>query len=225
MLKRNTLGKASAKSLAEAFKCGECVHYQKHAHSSKQEVCSREGIKAVGVAPSCFTPDITKIAKNADEFVQVVTLFQSFTHSERRILLGLLRSKQRSSRHPIGTKLYFRVGKDYISNYLCGFVAGYTSSGELMLLGNPNKQRGQSFVSFLDSEADDLLTHKEWIAKRNELKDNNKITDPSNTEIRQVSIKDSYVPPTIDCAPKEFLSKLERKKKKFRDSLDFMVSG
>jgi hypothetical protein len=228
MLKKNTLGKASAKSLSEAFKCGECLHFRKHPHSSKQEVCSELGVRAVGVAPSCFTPDITKIAKNADEFVHVVSLFQSFSYQERRILLGLLRTKTRKTQHLLGTKLYFKVGRDYISNYLCGYVAGYTSSGELMLMGSPVKKRGQSFLSFLGKDAEDLMTHKEWLLKRKELREHNKVVDPTNQVIKRTEAsKDKWEPPTIDNAPAEWHDRIERKfkKSKRKDTLEFMVSG
>jgi hypothetical protein len=229
VLKKNVLGKASAKSLGEAFRCGECLHHKKHPHSSKQEVCSKLGIKAVGIAPSCFTPDITRIAKNADEFVHVVTLFQSFTFSERRVLLGLLRTKTRKTQYPIGTKLYFKVGKDYISNYLCGYVSGYTSSGEMMLMGNPNRSRGQSFVSYLGADAEGLLTHKQWVEKRTELREMNKIHDPSNQVIKKTSIKDKWEPPTIDSAPREWHDKIEREQKKRSkrrlDTMEYMVGN
>lgn len=211
MLKKNTLGKASAKSLGEAFKCGECLHYRHHPHGTRGQVCSKEGVKSVAVAPKCYTPDITKIAKNADQFVAVVSLFQDMTYAEQRIFLGVLRGRKKKV--PLGTKLYFKVGKDYVSNYLCGFVAGYSSAGELMLMGSPDKIRGQSFLAFMDKDADDLLTWSQWKAKREQLRSENKIFDPSNRVIKRASVKDDYEPPSIDKAPREWYDKVAGNKK------------
>jgi hypothetical protein len=216
MLKKDTLGKASAKSLGEAFKCGECLHFDKHPHSSRQEICSKEGVRAVGTAPKCFTPDVSKVAQNVDQFVQVITIFQSFSHKQQRILLGLLRGKKRKI--AIGTKLYFKVGRDYVSNYLCGYVAGYTSGGELMIMGSPEKARGNAFLSFVSPQADDLLTWPQWKLKRAELKAANKLFDPTNRVIKKSSVKDDYEPPSIDKAPRELYDKLNKSRKKRRTS-------
>jgi hypothetical protein len=219
MLKKSVLGAASAKSLAEAFRCSECLHFKGHPHSTRKEVCSKEGVKGVGIAPKCFTPDLTQVAKNVDQFVSVVTIFQSFSHKEQRILLGLLKSKKKKI--PLGTKLYFKVGRDYISNYLCGYVAGYTSSGELMLMGSPEKARGQAFLAFLDSQSEDLLNWTQWKAKRAELKAGNKVWDPTNQVIKKSSVKDDYEPPSIDRAPREWYDKLNKKgKAKTRRNMD-----
>lgn len=211
MLKKDALGNASAKSLSEAFRCGECLHFKKHPHSTRQKVCSEEGVRAVGVAPKCFTPDVSQIAQNVDQFVQVISIFQTFNTKQQRILLGLLKSKKKKL--PLGTKLYFKIGRDYVSNYLCGYVAGYTSSGELMMMGSPEKSRGQAFVSFLGKDAEGCLTWTQWKAKRSELRAENKIFDPSNRVIKKTSVKDDYEPPSIDRAPKEWYSKLAKKKR------------
>lgn len=217
MLKKDALGNASAKSLGEAFKCGECLHFKKYPHSTRQRPCSEEGIRAVGIAPKCFTPDVTRIAQNVDQFVQVVSIFQSFTHSQQRTILGLLRSKKKKL--ALGTRLYFKVGKDYISNYLCGYVAGYTSNGDLILMGSPDKVRGQAFLSFMSAAAEDLLTWTQWKAKRAELKTANKVFDPSNRVIKKSSVKDDYEPPSIDRAPKEWYDKLSKTKKRRTDDV------
>lgn len=223
VLKKETLGNASAKSLTEAFRCGECLHFRKHPHSSRDKPCSEEGLRAVGIAPKCFTPDVSQIAQNVDQFVQVISIFQGFSHKQQRILLGLLRSKKKKV--ALGTKLYFKVGKDFVSNYLCGYVAGYTSSGELMLMGSPDKTRGQAFLSFMSSQSEDLLNWSQWKAKRAELKAANKIFDPSNRVIKRSSVKDDYEPPSIDRAPKEWYDKLNKKKgrqKRYTDVVDQM---
>lgn len=222
MLKRNVLGNASAKSLDEAFRCSECLHFRKHAHSSKEKPCSELGIRGVGLAPKCFTPDITVIFKNVDQFVQVASLFQSSTHKERRILLGMFRA-QKKKQFPIGTKIYFKVGKEFISNYLAAYSAGYTSSGELMLIGSPNmKTRGSSFTSFLTS-SEDLMTTTEWKKKRQDLKAKGLVFDPSNRIIKKASVVDDYEPPSIDQVPQEWYDKTAKKPRKKTDPLEFTI--
>jgi hypothetical protein len=95
-----------------------------------------------------------------------------------------------------------------------------------MLMGSPDqKARGQSFVSFLDSEAEDLLTFSQWKAKRQELRDTNKIFDPTNRVIKKNSVTADYEPPSIDSAPASWHDKIERKKKTRRtDTYEFQVS-
>jgi hypothetical protein len=213
MNKKDALtGNASAKSLVEAFRCGDCLHHKHHAHSTRQKVCIDEGVPAVSIAPSCFTPDITRLSGNSDAFAQVATIFQTYDASQRRILLGLLRAKKK--KHAIGTKLYFRVGDDYISNYLAGFVAGYTSVGELMLIGSPDqKTRGSSFTTYMTSD-EGLLTFTEWRAKSKALRDESKIHDPANRIIKKPSVVDGYEPPTIDAVPREWYDKTDDGQKK-----------
>jgi len=222
MLKKNTLGNASKKSLSEAFKCGECLHFKQVAHSAHGDVCSKEGIKAVGIAPSCFTPDVTKIAKNSDQFVQLAAMVNSYTPQERRILLGVLRSASAKKRpFAFGTKLYFHVGKDFISNYLCGWVMGYTSSGELIVSGSPDqKQRGKSYLAYLAS-TDGVLTVSQWKVKLEKLRALGKIFDPSNAVVRKAAIVDDYQPPTIDRAPRD--PSVKKPKKRIQDTFEYQV--
>jgi hypothetical protein len=224
MLKKNVLGTASAKSLDEAFRCSECLHFKHHAHSTREAVCSAEGVRGVGLAPRCFTPDITALATNTDQFVQIAALFQSTTHKQRRILLGMFRA-QKKKKFPIGTKLFFRVGRDYISNYLAAYSAGYTSSGELMLIGSPSmKTRGSRFTSFLTS-SEDLMVFSEWKKKKAELTEAGLIFDPQNKIIKKASVVDDYTPPSIDDVPSDWYNKEEKKTRRKTDPLEFTIKG
>lgn len=226
MIKKDTLGKTSAKVLEDAFKCGECLHFKQHAHSGKGKPCVELGVRAVGIAPrTCFTPDVTKLAKNSDQFVQVASMFQAFTPQERRILMALMRNQRARKTHQVGDALYFCVGADYVSNYLKAYVMGHSSSGELLLIGSPdNRKRGQSFTAYL-RDSDTLLTVKQWKVKREQLKGQNKIFDPKNRMIKKSSITDNYEPPTIDSVPSSWYDKKEPAKKRRRtDGLSFNVS-
>lgn len=217
---------ASALTLNEAFRCGECLHYKKHKHSSHEELCKDEGVRSFAIAPKCFTPDVSQIAQNSDMFVQLSALFSSYTPKQKRILLGMLRAspKTKKKEYPFGTKLYLKIGKDYISNYVSGYVMGYTSSGEMMLSGSPDmKTRGSSFLAFSES-TEGFLTASQWKQKRKELREANKIQDPK-AGIIQGSSLDNYEPPTIDSAPASWHDKKqEPKKRKRSDAVDKSIT-
>lgn len=224
MRKKDTLGTVSIHSLNEAFKCHECLHYRNKPHSTRDRVCSEEGVKPFGIAPKCFTPNVTLLAKNSDQFAQVATMFEAFTSAERRLLLGVLRSTRRMKRVKFGTKLYFKVGSDFISNYLSGYATTYTSAGELVLMGSPDmKTRGSTFVAYI-TDTEGLLTYPQWVAKRKELKEQNRIFDPANRIVKRASIKDDYEPPTIDSDLRFQETGKKKKRRRDTDTYDFQVS-
>lgn len=219
MLKKDAIGNASKLALTESFRCGDCLHFRNHPHSAKEQICEKEGVKAVAVAPSCFTPNIALLVGNSDQFVQLASLFNSYDAQQKRTFLALLRQKPKGRK--LGTKLFFCIGKDFVSNYLAGYVSGYTSSGDLMLIGSPDaKTRGSSFVTYMTND-DGLLTISEWKAKRATLVAENKIFDPSNQIIKKASVADDYIPPTIDVHP-EMLEPAQPRKRRVLDVVDQM---
>jgi hypothetical protein len=228
MQKRDTLaGAPPAASLTEGFKCRECLHFQKFPHSKYERPCELEGILGTAVAPRCFTPDVTLLTGNSDQFVQLASLFQSYDHKQRRVLLALLREKKKS--FVLGTKLYFYIGDDFLSNYLSAYVAGYTSDGRLLLIGSPDqKSRGSSFVTFTDDKSDGLLTHSQWKQKKASLLEAGRIYDPLNKRIKKGSVLDDYEAPTIDTVPDYVYNKGEPgdqpRRRKSTDEISFQVS-
>jgi hypothetical protein len=100
---------------------------------------------------------------------------------------------------------------------------GYTSSGEIMLMGSPDrKTRGTSFTSYMPTN-EGLLSTSEWRAKRAELKASNKVHDPMNRIIKKSSVVDDYEPLTIDSVPRDYYEKTTAKKKR-KDTYEFQVS-
>ena len=223
MLKKDVLGKASAKSLQEAFKCGECLHHKQKAHggSGRDKPCKGLGIKAVAIAPSCFTPDVTRIAKNSDQFVQLASLVNSYTPSELRIMLAVVRGATNKKRQfRFGQKLYFKFGRDYLNNYLCGYVMGYTSSSEIIVSGSPDrKTRGDSLLAYFMDD-DGLMTGPQFKVKRKELQDANKFEDPKNQVIPRGSVLDNYEPPSIDDRNAAMWKENAPKKRRRTDAVD-----
>ena len=220
MLKRDTLGTASAKSLGEAFKCGECLHHTQTCHPAREQVCSKLGVRAFAIAPKCFTPDVTKVIQNAEQFAVLSSLFNSYSVQQRRIMIGILRgaktkesgTKNGKKHFKFGTKLYLRLGKDVIANYRCGYVVGYTSSGELILAGSADrKSAGSTFFAYLKT-SEGLLTHKEWEAKKKQLIAENKLNDMKLAATPAHLDKYlSYEVPTIDTSPQFFEKPKKRK--------------
>jgi hypothetical protein len=182
-------------------------------------------VRHFAIAPKCFTPDYTKIITNSDEFVAISTFFHSRTPQQKRILMGMLRQSPRGRKLRMGTKLYLNVGnRDYVSNYLCGYVVGYTSGGQLVLAGSAtNKTKGRVFFAYLRGD-ESLLTTKEWKVKHAELRLRGRLQDPKAVVIRNVAASAAdYEVPTIDSAPKGTLKekKVVRSKQDLVEILSF----
>lgn len=226
-IKKDNLGNLSSASLSEAYKCSECLHHTKHAHPMFKTVCKERGIKGIALAPTCFTPDVSIIASNSDQFVQLATLSAGYTTRQKRVLIALLKAKpinkKRFSRAlPFGTKVFFLgMGADYISNYLSGYVAGVTSSGELIITGSPDQNsRGRSYMAYMTDD-DNLMTPVEWKKKKEELKTRGRVYDPKTKELPRQT--DDV--PTIDTAPKEWHDKREKqaKRKGIKDLTEMVI--
>jgi hypothetical protein len=209
MLKKDGLKGAIDAVATDVLRCGDCLHHRSHAHSDKKTVCEREGVLPVAIAPlECFTPNASLLTGNVDQLTQLLAIFSAYDAKQRRALIELLKQED------IGETFYFRIGDDYISNYLRGIVVGRTSSGEIMLIGSPSEKTvGSAFVSYLmDSEG--LLTHAEWEDKRFDLFGKNRVIDPKNTTIKRTTVADNYIPPTIDMTPEMLEAAASDKKRK-----------
>lgn len=199
--------KLTKMSQQEAFRCGLCLHYKQTPHPSFDSTCSKLGVRQFAIAPRCFTPDYTKIITNTDEFVQLSALFASKTPEQKKLLLGLLRATPKGKKLKMGTQMYLNLrGREYISNYVCCYVVGYTSSGEIVLTGSPDrKTRGKTFFAYLKKD-DSLITPKEWKARYKKLRAQGRVQDPTFGGARNITAAveaDTYEIPTIDNAPKD----------------------
>lgn len=215
--------KVSSKNLNDALRCGECLHFRFSAHSERGELCSKMGINALGVAPSCYTPDVSALDLTGDQVASLVAALQGTSHKDRRILMALLRnkSKPRESRktirimptqkprvYPFGTRVYWRaIGKDYLLNYVSGYTYGYTTEGKLMIKGDPDTSRrgGKSYTAILPSQ-DGILDYAAWKEKKADLISRNRVHDPDST-VKPRRITQDYEAPTIDTAPAHWFNK------------------
>lgn len=222
MRKQDTVtNKKSIKANAETYRCGDCLHFQRHAHSGKNgTVCENEGVRSFAVAPKCFTPDVSVLQGNTDTFLQLTMLVNSYTPKQRRIMLAVLRdaSKVKKKGYTIGTKVYFKLAPlDYLNNYFFGFVMGKTSSGEIMIQGTPDKKkRGESFMFYMDpSNEGTLMSEAEWKPLERRLKDDGLINDPNEKRNRiKRADEEDYTPPSIDSVPASWYDKTDKQGKK-----------
>lgn len=227
-IKKEAQARASA-ALSISYKCGECLHHQVHPHPSMKSVCIKQGVKKFAVAPSCFTPDVTQLTQNTDQFVQVASILSDMTTGQKRVMFALLNQKpikRRAFSRDLkwGTKVFFRaMGQDYFSNYLSGYVMGLTSSGELIIAGSPEQKTvGKSYIAYMTDD-DNIMTWTEWRVKKQELKQANRIHDPSLKSLPKQDILAD--PVTIDSAPDSWHDKREKARKLRRsDELTFTVS-
>jgi len=208
------------KAKKDAPRCGECLHYKNQPLRGNKVVCSKIGIRSFAEAPKCYTPDVTKLCGNSDQFVQLAALVSSYSPSERRIVASLL--KQRSGTLKFGQKLYFKaLGGDYLSNYLSGFFLCYTRSKEIVLCGDSDKRKRGHMVTAIFDDSTSLLTSKEWKIKQKELIEKNRIEDPKQplrkfkaAQSKEVQALQNYVPPTLDTAPADWHDKTTKDRSK-----------
>jgi hypothetical protein len=216
MLKKDGLEKQTRLSLAESMRCSECLHFKQFPHPSHKEVCTNLGVRTFAIAPSCFTPDFTKVSSNMDEFVQLAALLVDKTSQQKRIMLAMLRQKSKDNKLPIGAAVYFNVrGREYISNYVWASVVGYTSAGQIVLAGSATGNRGRTFFAYLRND-DTLLTPDEWSKKFVALRKAGKVNDPKGEFVRDITAEDKaedYEVPTIDSLSPEEKARLKQAKK------------
>jgi len=213
-IKKDGLAKPTKASSEDRMRCGECLHHKQSRHRQFDKPCSELGVKTFAIAPVCFTPDYTKVIHNVDEFVALSALIASKTPQQRKILKAILTLKPTGRKLKMGTKFYINIrGPEYVSNYLCGYVVGYTSAGEIVLTGSPSREAaGKSFFAYLPSDQS-LLSIKEWKVKHAALKAKGRIVDPKVKTSRDIAAKmadDTYEVPTIDNAPKDTLKKTKK---------------
>lgn len=220
MQKSDTLadGKVSSHNKQPVFKCGDCLHFNAHALRSKDQVCSKLGVRSVAKAPPCFTPDVTQVAQTSDQLAQLTSIFHSLNSRQRRILIAMMTAPERKKQQFVfGTKVYFRaVGRDYLSNYLSGYCMGYTRDGELMVCGDPdNTTVGSSYVAVF-TEDDSVFTVAKFQEHRAMLVSRALLQDPEKPllKFKPQQVLDNYEPPSLDSAPRHWHTKEKLKKKK-----------
>lgn len=219
MQKKDILESAAPtnKNFADHLRCGDCLHHKVSAHSQKGELCSKMGINPKGLAPRCFTPDVTQLGLNGDQMASLTALLQGRTSKSRRILMAVLGTKTKNKDFPLGTKIYWRpLGGDYVSNYVSGFVLISSTDGSLVVSGDPDrlKRGGQPYTATIRS-TEDILDYAGWKEHRDLLIQRNRIQDPNTKAMpKRVRVNNDYEPPTLDTAPTHWFNKTEESRRR-----------
>lgn len=186
------------------LRCGECLHFKGQVHANKGELCSKAGVRSGAAAPACFTPNFPEVLQDSSQLMSIMRLMQQFNPKQRRILATVLMAKPRKG-VVFGQKVYFlAVGKNYLSNYLSGYVVGNTSTGSIVVMGDPDtKSRGKVFLGLFDGW-EDLYTPSKFKLVKEALKAKGRIEDPDAPLMKSKKpITFDYEPPTIDSAFKK----------------------
>ncbi len=219
MKKLTEVGQSSStpKLMVDQFRCGECLHFKNSIHPAKSDLCVNLGIKKLGHAPKCFTPDVLQLTKiDAETIPKIAVLLAGMSSGQKRILQGLLSVQTRLKRtdFSFGSKVYFHLGTNHLDNYLSGFVVGRTSTKELIVVGSIQAHnRGQSLVAFFD-DAKEVLSVSEWKKRRKELYESGKIHAGAGKRKIKSTVPVNYEPPSLDKAPEHLLLKLKTNKKR-----------
>jgi hypothetical protein len=224
MLKQS--GERSSK-LSLGARCGECLHYKK-GPKVFDELCKDAGVEAIDKACPQFTPDTYRLVNLDDNFLRLLAnAAKAAKPSQLRLLTYTLRNLAhiRDLGLRFGQVVYFTLGKDYISHFFKGYVIGVDKAdNRVHIAASLKNAKNRTFVI---KYAQDVLTVKQWKAKRSELREADRIISPAPSKKRSYALPDflddrgrvnykkfpwlrktddpSYEPPTIDSVPPEWL--------------------
>ena len=205
------------------MKCGECLFFKSYPRENGK-TCNKDGIREFAKAPaSCFTPDISQIISNTEQFIAFSALFNSYSPKQMRICIYTLKqyANLKKNQQCLGTKIYICSGEEYLSNYFAAYILYYLDSNTVIISGSPKlNTRGKSFVGYIHPNS--ILSQEDFAKKKLQLIKSGRIQDPKSKIVINASQIDQYEPniPTIDSVPEEWLSKQEPTTRKRKDSYE-----
>lgn len=219
--------------LSIAWKCGDCIHFQKFAKFEK--VCSKLGVTDKALAPSCFSPNVFALQKVAPDVLnQIGLLVKDLSTTQSRILMGVLKSRKAFQRYGLafGMPVYICFGADYLNNYYKGFVIGVASHGDPMVYVTSDLNKAQiNRPAILALLKDSVYNVVKFRAKKQELIKKKRLNDPKNTgifgsNIKKPTVDVGYEPPSMDQVPASWFDAYARrvgKKQSKKGKLEFKV--
>lgn len=199
------------------IKCGDCLHFAGSPHPSKGELCKGIGIKKFANAPNCYTANVHVFRKTSPQaFAQLAALVSSFSGSEARVLVGLLRQQSKLERKGLTflERVYFLLGKEYLDNFVCGYALGVGPDGEILIVGHSYfSNQKSSIVAQLDPTS--VIREKEFKQTKARLLGAGKLYEPRKVHKNDGLDEAAYQPPTMETSP-EFLEKMAKGNKKPR---------
>ena len=203
------------------LRCGDCLHFAGTKHSAMNELCSQRGVTKGAAAPPCYTPNVLVFKRHDGATFRTLSVFLSvFKASEKRILMGLLKTSAKLEKYGLHfmQKVYFRVGDNYLCNYMQGYALG-VGDGVILVVGNKVLDlAAKPIIGHLDAKS--VIPAEKFAALRKKLIADGRINDPSQRKKRiAVTRVEDYEPPTIDTRPEDLEAAVSKKKKqelKFR---------
>ena len=227
--------KSTTRKLRIGMKCGDCLHYTKI--SKFEDVCCKLGVSKKTNAPDCFHPDYYRLSSNKtpEKVNDIAKVVSSLRPAQLRILAFTLTKTANHLKNfgfYFGQRVYFTLGRDYLSHYFKGYVIGVnTENNTLIVTARLNKDNHSTVGQFI---ADSLYSSKDFKKKKKSLMDKGRLVMP-NTDKKYLSklpigeligadgslpkfeekkTDFDYEPPTLDCAPKEWFDKSQKKEKR-----------
>lgn len=227
--------KTTTRKVRLGMKCGDCLHYTKMAKF--EDVCCKLGVKKKANAPDCFHPDFHKLNshKEPEKVVEISKVVSSLRPSQLRVLAFTLTKTANTLKNYgfyFGQRVYFSLGRDYLSHYFKGYVIGVNSETDTIVVSaRLNKNNHSTIGQFLPTSLYDRVSFKKKkraLAKAGRLvmPDTDKLylsklpigeligPDGSLPAFEEQNFEFDYEPPTLDCAPKEWFDKSQKKGKK-----------
>jgi hypothetical protein len=215
-----------AKDSASAPKCGDCLHFKRLAKFEKP--CSELGTKHFAKAPECYAPDAYALSPmSPDVLFQMGLMLREMDAKQARVFSALIRQIPYMEKHyglRLGQPVFFKIGADYLSNYFRGHVLAVTEVGnsQVFVTSDMKKtQRSNPMIASLMRES--LLSLTEFKKKRERLVREGRENDPKPLWSKpKKAVDETYVPPSMETAPKEWYDKVakDKPKAKFKREAD-----
>lgn len=191
-------------------KCLDCLYFKNNKHPSRNFPCSQEGVKAHAIAPQCFFPDVTQVASTIHQFALFATSLNHWSNKQKRIAIHLLNNASKCNKKQLqfGSKVYLvHNGRgEYVSDYLSAYVLGYQRNYVVLAGSSDLHTMGRGFIAMVSPSS--VISFTEWQKRKKRMKEEGKLNNPDRHYVRRVTSFDSYEPPTIDQAPKEWKAKV-----------------
>lgn len=214
------------------MRCKTCIHFQKT--PAFERVCTELGIEANATACPSFTPDIVKLRKvGPDVFEKLRDMTKDLRREELNILTFALRNVDLLKKTDLrfGQTVAFSLsGADYLAEFVRGYVIGASVNGDQVYIASTLNGKNQNSNAMLTLMRSSIYIKEEYEAHRKELIEAQRIKPRKGRMPLLIDVlgmpkakyeelmgalnaKNDYVPPTLDCAPKEYVKKAQEKNK------------
>jgi hypothetical protein len=210
------------KVVGNGNKCGDCLHFEKIAHSKYPKPCIHLGVGKKANAPNCYDDNVFLLQRvEPDILNQIGLLHKDMNSSQSRILANTLRRRKQFRRAGVafGMPVFVCLGRDYLNNYYKGYVIGVQNHGEPLIFVTTDLNKKQvAKPAILSLLKESVLNVQEFARKRRELIKKKHLNDPDNsfmgTKIKKNKADEMYEPPTLETVPETWFDLYAKRKVK-----------